>query len=54
MSWSPEQDLVVLATAEGNLILMTREFDPLLETPLCPAEFGDGEQTAVSPVNVAG
>ncbi len=42
MSWSPEQDLVVLATLEGNLILMTREFDPLLETAMCPKEFGEG------------
>ena len=42
MAWSPDQELVVLVTATSNLLLMTREFDPLTETPLHPQEFGEG------------
>ena len=42
MGWSPEQDVVVLVTREQKLLLMTREFDPLMETSLHPDEFGEG------------
>lgn len=42
MAWSPDQDLVVMITGAGNLLLMTREFDPLTEVPMFPEEFGEG------------
>ena len=42
MSWSPEQDVVVFTTGEENLLLMTREFDPITETSIHPEEFGEG------------
>ena len=43
MAWSPDQDVLVLITGVGNLLLMTRDFDPLTEVPLYPQEFGEGE-----------
>ena len=42
MSWSPDQDLVVMVTGTGNLLLMTREFDPLTEVPINSEDFGEG------------
>ena len=42
MGWSPEQDVVVIVTAESNLILMTKDFDPLLEKSLHQEDFGQG------------
>ena len=42
MSWSPDQELVVMATGANQLLLMTREFDVLTETSLQPHEFGEG------------
>lgn len=43
MGWSPEQDLVVIVTAESNLILMTKDFDPLVEKALHQEDFGQGQ-----------
>ena len=43
MSWSPDQEVLVLVTGAHKLLLMTREFDPITETPLYPQEFGEGE-----------
>ena len=42
MSWSPYQDLVVMVTGGDNLLLMTRDFDPLNEVSMYPTEFGKG------------
>lgn len=42
MAWSPDQDLVVMVTGAGNLLLMTRDFDPLTEVAMFPKEFGEG------------
>lgn len=42
MAWSPEQDLVVLVTAEEKLVLMTKDFDPLAEKSLHQEGFGEG------------
>jgi elongator complex protein 1 len=41
MGWSPYQDLVVMATGQDNLLLMTKEFDPLTELSMHPHEYGD-------------
>ncbi|XP_072167241.1 putative elongator complex protein 1 [Diadema setosum] len=46
MSWSPDQELVVMATAANTLLLMTKDFVPILETSLEPQEFG--EQTPIT------
>ncbi len=44
MGWSPEQDVVVLVTSESNLILMTKDFDPLVEKALHQEDFGQGRK----------
>ncbi|ORZ30931.1 IKI3 family-domain-containing protein [Catenaria anguillulae PL171] len=45
-TWSPDEDLLVLVTRAGNYLLMTRDFDVLLEAPLQTDSFG--EQVPVS------
>ena len=42
MAWSPEQDVVAIVTGERQLLLMTREFDPVVQTSLNPDDFGEG------------
>ena len=42
MAWSPEQDLVVVVTGADQIILMTRDFDPLNEKTLYQDDFGEG------------
>ncbi|XP_015276159.1 PREDICTED: elongator complex protein 1 [Gekko japonicus] len=43
MSWSPDQELVLLATGQQTLILMTREFEPIMENQIHQDDFGEGE-----------
>nr|XP_022331417.1 putative elongator complex protein 1 [Crassostrea virginica]XP_022331418.1 putative elongator complex protein 1 [Crassostrea virginica] len=43
MSWSPDQEILVVATGQDTLIMMTREFDPVTEKPLHPDNFGAEE-----------
>ncbi|XP_029459838.1 elongator complex protein 1 isoform X2 [Rhinatrema bivittatum] len=43
MSWSPDQELVVLLTGQQTLIMMTKEFEPVAEIPLHPEDFGEGK-----------
>lgn len=47
MGWSPEQDVVVVVTGEDKLVLMTKDFDPLMETDLHQKEFGEGKAIKV-------
>ncbi|XP_062516736.1 elongator complex protein 1-like [Corticium candelabrum] len=42
MSWSPDQEVVVFITGASTLILMSKDFDPLLEVPIQTDEFGEG------------
>ena len=42
MSWSPDQEVVVMVTGNRNLLLMTREFDPVTKIPIDSNEFGEG------------
>ena len=42
MSWSPDQEVVVLVTKDDKLVLMTLNFDSITETALHPDEFGEG------------
>uniref|UniRef100_A0A803TLK9 IkappaB kinase complex-associated protein n=1 Tax=Anolis carolinensis TaxID=28377 RepID=A0A803TLK9_ANOCA len=42
MSWSPDQELVVLATGQQTLILMTRDFEPIAEREIHQNDFGEG------------
>nr|XP_008123489.2 PREDICTED: elongator complex protein 1 [Anolis carolinensis] len=43
MSWSPDQELVVLATGQQTLILMTRDFEPIAEREIHQNDFGEGK-----------
>ncbi|XP_054842373.1 elongator complex protein 1 [Eublepharis macularius] len=43
MSWSPDQELVLLVTGQQTLILMTRDFEPIMESQLHQDDFGEGK-----------
>ncbi|XP_062985125.1 elongator complex protein 1 [Elgaria multicarinata webbii] len=43
MSWSPDQELILLATGEQTLILMTRDFEPITEKQIHQDDFGEGK-----------
>ena len=42
MSWSPDQEVIVFATGLHKLILMNKDFDPIVETALHTTEAGEG------------
>jgi hypothetical protein len=42
MEWSPEQELLIVATNHGSIMSMTTDFDLLTEIPLYTDEFGAG------------
>ncbi|XP_075718904.1 elongator complex protein 1 [Rhinoderma darwinii] len=42
MSWSPDQELVLLITGQQSLILMTKDFEPIAEIMIHQEEFGEG------------
>ena len=49
ISQSPDEELFLLVTRGSNLILMTREFDPLTEIPLDPVDPSfRGEQAPIT------
>uniref|UniRef100_A0A8C4NMY7 Elongator complex protein 1 n=1 Tax=Eptatretus burgeri TaxID=7764 RepID=A0A8C4NMY7_EPTBU len=43
MVWSPDQEIVVLATGQKTLILMNKDFDPITEVSLDPEDFGEAK-----------
>ncbi|MEE6508366.1 hypothetical protein FKM82_020719, partial [Ascaphus truei] len=43
MSWSPDQELVLLVTGQQTLIMMTKDFEPITETPIHQDDFGEGK-----------
>ncbi|KAI0220632.1 Elongator complex protein 1 [Lamellibrachia satsuma] len=47
VAWSPDQELLTLSTGQDTLIMMTRDFDPILEMAIHATEFGEAE-----PINV--
>ncbi|XP_061198696.1 elongator complex protein 1 isoform X1 [Neopsephotus bourkii] len=47
MSWSPDQELVLLVTGQQTLIMMTRELEPITEKQLHQDEFGEGKFVAL-------
>ncbi|XP_078730604.1 elongator complex protein 1 [Lampetra fluviatilis] len=47
MSWSPDQDVMVLTTGADTIIAMTRDFDPLTEVPMHQDDFGEGKFVTV-------
>ncbi|NWV00667.1 ELP1 protein, partial [Upupa epops] len=47
MSWSPDQELVLLVTGQQTLIMMTRDFEPITEKNIHQDEFGEGQLVAL-------
>lgn len=47
MSWSPDQELVLLATAQQTLIMMTRDFEVITEQQIHQDDFGEGKFVTV-------
>lgn len=47
MSWSPDQEIVVIVSDDNKLILMTSSFDPLTEVDLNPQEEGEVDIVSV-------
>lgn len=43
MSWSPDQELVLLITGQQTLILMTKDFEPIAEIKIHQEDFGEGK-----------
>uniref|UniRef100_A0A8D1E9G5 Elongator complex protein 1 n=1 Tax=Sus scrofa TaxID=9823 RepID=A0A8D1E9G5_PIG len=41
MSWSPDQELVLLATGQQTLIMMTKDFEPIMEQQIHQDDFGE-------------
>lgn len=47
VDWSPDQELLILTTGNGTLVVMTKDFDPLCEYPIHSMDFGEAEQVSV-------
>ncbi|NXG38342.1 ELP1 protein, partial [Dromaius novaehollandiae] len=47
MSWSPDQELVLLVTGQQTLIMMTRDFEPLTEKQIHQDDFGEEKFVAL-------
>ncbi|XP_073082608.1 elongator complex protein 1 [Manis javanica] len=43
MSWSPDQELVLLATGQQTLIMMTEDFEPIMEQHIHQDDFGESK-----------
>uniref|UniRef100_A0A452IGB4 Elongator complex protein 1 n=1 Tax=Gopherus agassizii TaxID=38772 RepID=A0A452IGB4_9SAUR len=43
MSWSPDQELVLLVTGQRTLIMMTKDFEPITEREIHQDDFGEGK-----------
>lgn len=43
MSWSPDQELVLLATGQQTLIMMTKDFEPIMEQQIHQDDFGESK-----------
>ncbi|XP_044219320.1 elongator complex protein 1 isoform X1 [Thunnus albacares] len=43
MSWSPDEELVVLTTGQETVIMMTKDFEPITEVGIHQDDFGEGK-----------
>uniref|UniRef100_A0ABI0NX96 Elongator complex protein 1 n=1 Tax=Bos taurus TaxID=9913 RepID=A0ABI0NX96_BOVIN len=43
MSWSPDQELLLLATGQQTLIMMTKDFEPIMEQQIHQDDFGESK-----------
>ena len=42
-TWSPDMETLVIVSDAGNVLMMTRTWDVLCETPLFQEDFGEGK-----------
>ncbi|XP_068181291.1 elongator complex protein 1 [Antennarius striatus] len=47
MSWSPDEELVVLTTGQETIVMMTKDFEPITEVPIHQDDFGEGKFVTV-------
>lgn len=52
VSWSSDQELIVLVTCNNTFILMRQSYDAICEKELNPAEFGSGKGTIELVINM--
>uniref|UniRef100_A0A3P8S5L1 IkappaB kinase complex-associated protein n=1 Tax=Amphiprion percula TaxID=161767 RepID=A0A3P8S5L1_AMPPE len=45
MSWSPDEELVILTTGQETIIMMTKDFEPITEVGIHQDDFGEGMVT---------
>nr|XP_020449669.1 elongator complex protein 1 isoform X2 [Monopterus albus] len=43
MSWSPDEELVILTTGQETIIMMTKDFEPITEVSIHQDDFGEGK-----------
>ncbi|XP_054647824.1 elongator complex protein 1 [Dunckerocampus dactyliophorus] len=43
MSWSPDEELVILTTGQETIIMMTKNFEPIAEFAIHQDDFGEGK-----------
>ncbi|XP_077387627.1 elongator complex protein 1 [Festucalex cinctus] len=43
MSWSPDEELVILTTGQESVIMMTKNFEPITEFAIHQDDFGEGK-----------
>ncbi|KAK5617225.1 hypothetical protein CRENBAI_010333 [Crenichthys baileyi] len=43
MSWSPDEELVILTTGQETIIMMTKDFEPVTEVGIHQGDFGEGK-----------
>ncbi|KAM3867334.1 elongator complex protein 1 [Diretmus argenteus] len=43
MSWSPDEELVILTTGQETIIMMTKDFEPITEVGIHQDDFGKGK-----------
>uniref|UniRef100_A0A8C2WX10 Elongator complex protein 1 n=1 Tax=Cyclopterus lumpus TaxID=8103 RepID=A0A8C2WX10_CYCLU len=47
MSWSPDEELVVLTTGQETIIMMTKHFEPITEVGIHQDDFGEARKVRV-------
>ncbi|XP_055007062.1 elongator complex protein 1 [Boleophthalmus pectinirostris] len=43
MSWSPDEELVIFTTGQDTFIMMTKDFEPIIEVGIHQEDFGEGK-----------
>jgi elongator complex protein 1 len=47
MAWSPDQEVVLFTSGTGKIVLMNKEFDPIIEVNMHSTEFGESKPVTV-------